>query len=114
MTFEDSQARVVIENNMTESFNISVGVRHGDALSVTLFSLVLDYIIEKLDIRRNVSTKMAHISACADDVIIIYGNLKALEEALHELDNIAPEIGLIIDQEKIKIYKSKKEDTQSV
>jgi len=94
MTFEDSQARVVIENSMTESFNISVGVRQDDALPVTLFSLVLDYIIKKLDIR--VSTTMAHMNACADDVIIISGNLKALEEALQELDNTAQEIRLII------------------
>ena len=50
---------------------------------------------------------MAHVSACADDVIIISGNLKALEEALHELDNTAQEIGLIINQENIKICKSR-------
>ena len=54
MALEDSQARVVIENNVTESFNIDVGVRQGDALSVTLFNLVLDYIRRKLDIRGNV------------------------------------------------------------
>jgi hypothetical protein len=54
MTLEDSKARVVTENNMTESFNINVGVRQGDALSVTLFNLVLDYIIRKVDTRGNV------------------------------------------------------------
>ena len=50
---------------------------------------------------------MAHSNACADDVIIISWNLKALEEAFHELDNTAQEIGLIINQDKIEIYKSK-------
>jgi hypothetical protein len=49
---------------------------------------------------------MAHIDVFADDVIIISGNLKALEEALHELVNTAQEMGLIISQKKIKIYKS--------
>jgi len=53
-TLKDCQVRVVIENNMTQSFNTNVGVRQGDALSVTLFNLVLDYIIRKLDIRGNV------------------------------------------------------------
>jgi fido (protein-threonine AMPylation protein) len=84
-----------------------VGVRQGDALSVTLFNLVLGNIIRKLDVRWNVHTKTAYINACADDVIIISGNLKALEEALHELDNTAQEIGVIINWDKIKIHKIK-------
>jgi hypothetical protein len=89
MTLEGYQASVIIENNVTERFNINVGVRHGDALSFSLFNLVLDYIIEKLDIRGNVSATIAHINACADEVIIIYGNLKALDKASQELDNTA-------------------------
>jgi hypothetical protein len=42
MTLEDSQAKVVIENNLTEIFNVYVGLRQGYALSVSLFNLVLD------------------------------------------------------------------------
>ena len=45
MTLEDCQVKVVIEKNMKENFNVNVGVRQGDALSVILFSSVLDYII---------------------------------------------------------------------
>jgi hypothetical protein len=41
MTLEDSQAQVVTKNNVTEIFNVNVGVRQGDALSVILFNLVL-------------------------------------------------------------------------
>jgi len=37
MIVEDFQARVVTGNNMTESINVYVGVRQGDALSVVLF-----------------------------------------------------------------------------
>ena len=39
------------------------------------------------------------------DVVIISRNLRALEEALQEVDNTAQEIGLIINQEKIKFIK---------
>jgi hypothetical protein len=40
---------------------------------------------------------LAHVNACVDDVVIIYRDLKALEEALQELDNTAQEIGLIVN-----------------
>jgi hypothetical protein len=49
---------------------------------------------------------MTHTDTFADDVIIMSGNLKALEEALHEFVNTVQEIGLIISQKEIKIYKS--------
>jgi Reverse transcriptase (RNA-dependent DNA polymerase). len=45
MTCGDSQAKAVIQNNMRESFRVNVGVRQGDALSVILFNLLLNYII---------------------------------------------------------------------
>jgi hypothetical protein len=51
MTPEDSEAKVVMENNMTECFNVIIDVIQGDALSVMLFNLVLDYIMKKLFIR---------------------------------------------------------------
>lgn len=37
MTLEDFQARVITGNNMTKSFNVNVGVRQGDVLSISLF-----------------------------------------------------------------------------
>ena len=32
---------------MTEGFNVNIGVRQGNVLSVTLFNLTLDYTIKK-------------------------------------------------------------------
>jgi hypothetical protein len=57
-----------------------------------LFSLVSNYIIKKLDIRETLSTKTVQNNAYADDVDIISRNLKAMEEALEELGNIAQAI----------------------
>jgi hypothetical protein len=52
--------------------------------------------MNKLGIRGIISTKMVHINAYADDVVVISRNLKALEEALQALDNTAQETGSII------------------
>jgi hypothetical protein len=47
-------------------------VRQGDALSAVLLTLVLDHVINKLDVRGNTWTRMVQISACADDIVIIW------------------------------------------
>ena len=77
---------------MAESFDVNVGVRQGDALSVILFKLVLEYIIRKLYIRGSMSTVMVQVNAFADNVVIISRNLEC--ERLQELDNTAQEMGL--------------------
>jgi hypothetical protein len=56
---------------MTQSFDVNVAVRQGDALSVRSSNLVLEYITNKLDARKNISTKMVQINAYADNVVII-------------------------------------------
>jgi uncharacterized protein with NRDE domain len=85
---------------LTQSFDVNVAVRESAALPVSLSNLVLDYIINKLDTRKNISTKMVQINARANNVVIISRIINALEETLQELDNTAQEIGLIINQDK--------------
>jgi hypothetical protein len=101
MALEDSQAKVVIENK-TESFNVAVGVGQGDALSVIRFNLVLDYIIKKLATRGRILTEVVQINTYTDGVVIMSRNLKALEEALQELDNTTQKIGLIVSEDSTK------------
>jgi len=59
MTLEDSQAK----EQHDSSFNVNVGVREGDAMSVLLFNFVLDYFTNKLDIRGK-SNKLVSINHC--------------------------------------------------
>jgi hypothetical protein len=53
-------------------FFFKVGLKQDDALPVILFSLVLHFVLQKLDIRGNKLTEMVQIRACADDMIMQY------------------------------------------
>jgi len=63
MTLEECQVKVVIEKNMTENFNVNVGVGQSDT-SVILFNLVRTglYYIEII-YQGNIATTMVQINA---------------------------------------------------
>ena len=47
-TLQDTKFRVKVNQNYTEKFEISAGVKEGDPLSATLFSIVIDDITKQL------------------------------------------------------------------
>jgi hypothetical protein len=54
LTLENTKVKV--NNAYTEEFRVESGVKRGDPLSPTLFILVIDTVIKKLDLRGNIST----------------------------------------------------------
>jgi hypothetical protein len=48
------QEPVVVENLKTYPFEILTGVQQGDPLSATLFNLVLESVIRKLELRSDI------------------------------------------------------------
>jgi len=69
-TLQDTKARVKVNQNYTEKFEIMTGVQQGDLLSATLFSIVSDGILKQLELRGNTSTRLKQCSAYADDILI--------------------------------------------
>jgi lipopolysaccharide biosynthesis glycosyltransferase len=55
-TLQDTNVRVKMDQNYTEDFEISTGVKQDDPLSTTLFRLVIDDIIKQLELRGNFNT----------------------------------------------------------
>jgi hypothetical protein len=49
-------AKVKVNNAYTSGFRVESGVKQGDPLSPTSFSLVIDTILKELDIRGNIYT----------------------------------------------------------
>jgi hypothetical protein len=54
-TLQDTKARIKVNQNHTEKFEITTGVKHGDPLLTTLFSIVIDNILKQLELRGNIS-----------------------------------------------------------
>jgi hypothetical protein len=46
MTLNDNIFKVLVANNSSRYFNISTGVRQGDALSAALFNVALNMVLE--------------------------------------------------------------------
>jgi len=68
---QDTKARVKVNQNYTEKFEITTGVKQGDLLLAALFSIVIDDILKQLELRGNISTRLTQCSAYADNILII-------------------------------------------
>jgi len=102
MTTQNTEASVKIENLTSNPFLTSSGLHQGDPLSATIFNLILDSVIKKLNLRGDVSLKLKQSVAYADDVALLARTLKALKEIFHKLQNEATLVGLIINEDKTK------------
>ena len=105
LTLNNTTAQIKVNNNLSGKFNIQYGVKQGDPLSATLFSLVIDFILKKLEMRGNISTKLSQCIAYADDIIITTRTKSALTETFNNLKEQSMKFGLIINERKTKFLK---------
>jgi len=87
-------------------------VCHGDPPSATIFNLILDSVIKKLNLRGDISLKLKQIVACADDVALLARSPEALKEIFHKLQNEASLVGLNINKDKTKYVQIKRIGTK--
>jgi hypothetical protein len=111
LTLENTTAKVKVNNTYTTDFRVDIRVKQGDPLSPTLFNLVLDTVLTQLDLRGNISTHLKQLMAYADDIIILAHTKNSLTEALQQLQKSSMEVGLKINEEKIRYLKCSEKDT---
>ena len=87
LTLFGTIAMVKIDNELTEKFYVQTGVKQGDPLSATLFSIAMDAILKKLELRRNISTKLRQCTAYADDILITARTTQAMTDTFVKLKN---------------------------
>jgi retron-type reverse transcriptase len=111
-TLQDTKARAKINQTFTEKFEISKGVKQGDPLSATLFSIVIDDIIKQLELRGNITTRLKQCLAYADNTLITARTKQTLIDTFEKLKNISTQYGLIVNESKTKYMKcTQKENT---
>ena len=58
LTLSETSTMVKINNELTGKFDVQTGVKQGDPLSATLFSMDMDSILKKMELRGNISTRL--------------------------------------------------------
>ena len=105
LTLTNTTAKVKIGNQLTNKFRIVSGVKQGDPLSATLFSIVIDNILKQLDLKGNISTRIKQFSSYADDILITTRTMHSLVDTFQKLKAILVQVGLNINEHKTKYLR---------
>jgi len=107
--YDGTECAVKIGSNVSEWFNIESGVRQGCVLSPTLFNIVIDSIMAKVDRNCDSGIKLPGVTLkdmeFADDVDLLNNSIRKLQSMLDDLVNVAAPFGLKINAEKTKVMK---------
>jgi hypothetical protein len=85
LTLENTKAEVKINDDLSGEIKIETGVKQGDPLSATVFSVVIGSIMNLLDVRGNISTRLKQSIAYADDILITARTKQAAIDTFQKL-----------------------------
>ena len=108
LTITNTTAKVKIGNQLTKEFRIVTGVKQGDPLSATLFSIVIDGVLIQLDLKGNISTRIKQCSAYADDILITTRTSHSLVANFQKLKETSAQVGVNITEQKTKYLRCTK------
>jgi hypothetical protein len=102
MTTCQTKARVKIDNQISAPFKFNKGVKQGDGLSTTLFTLALHNAAQETDQTGTLYTKSSQICAYADDVVRVTRLETGLRQVYTEIEEKPQQMGLIVNEKKTK------------
>jgi sorting nexin-29 len=97
LTLENITAKVKVNNAYTKEFRVESREKQVELLSPTLFSLVIDTILIKLDLRGNISTRLRQLTAYAEDILITACTKQSLIDTFQQLKNNSMKVRIIIN-----------------
>lgn len=104
--YSNTRSRVQVNDKVTEWFPVDRGVRQGDSLSPTLFSLYLNDLavsIKAMNKGVNVGGKNISILLYADDIVLLAPTENKLQEMLNHVNSWCNTWGMKINSTKTQI-----------
>jgi hypothetical protein len=112
--YKDIGTKVLVNGILTPTINIERGVKQGDALSCSLFILLMETLNRRISNNPNVtSIRVKDYPTCkvigyADDFAILTSNKKSIKNALEDYEAFSHASGLFINPEKTEILNLKR------
>ena len=107
LTLIHKRARVKVNIDFTEEVTVKCRVK-GDPLSATLFSLIIDTILNQMELRGNITTHLKQCIAYADDILLTTRTKQSLLDTFQKLKEISAQFGLIVNGQKTKYLRCKR------
>ena len=103
-TLTDTRCKVLIQNALSDPFDIDTGFKQGDGLSTLLFNLALEKVVRAMSINWNgtIFNTSKQLTAFADNTDLLCRGVLKLKESLVEMDEEAKKVGLIVNESKTK------------
>ena len=107
----NTEACVKINNILTEWFLVNCGVRQGDNLSPTLFSLFINDLanaIKSLNVGIKVGNKLVNILLYADDMVLVASREADLQKMLSKMAEWCNKWRLVVNRSKSQVMHFRK------
>ena len=109
--YSSSNSQLRVNSHLTESFNVSSGVRQGDIMSPVLFSMFLNDLatgVKNLKCGVKISTGELSILLYADDIVLIAPSEENLQKMLNFVTEWCRKWCMAVNTEKTKVVHFRK------
>ena len=111
--YQNQEAAVRVESELSEWFNIKKGMRQGCPISLVCFNFYLEEVMRRTAdemswVGMRISGKYLNNLRFADDVVLIATSPERLQTLIDEVDCVSKEFKLEISTSKTKIMATKK------
>ena len=112
-------SKVIHEGQLSESFEVKIGVRQDFLLSPFLFILAVDWLMRETTAGRRTGVQWTPRRQLedldfADDIALLSHTCDQMQQKTTELENTARSIGLRIHPGKSKVIKDKTDSTAPI
>ena len=112
--YNSSTAQIKLNGKITSSFNVSSGVKQGDIISPTLFSMYLNDLatgIKNLNCGIDIDGLNLSILLYADDIVLLAPNEDSLQEMLNFIKQWCNKWRMAINADKTQVVHFRRQQT---